>query len=243
MSRTAPLPPALDGNGPLWLQIRRALASAIVAGVWPAGARVPTEAALTACYVASRMTVNKALASLAAEGLVERRTRIGTIVTSRASERPVLEIWDVADTVRRMGARYGYRLLSRSTIDAVADSAMDGASPLLRLTCLHLADDRPFQFEDRLVNIAAAPDIDAQGFDDIGPGQWLLAHIPWTEARHAISARAAPPDIAERLAVAPGTACLVVERRTWNGATPVTFGRFWYPGDEHSLEGSFRPSW
>ena len=75
-----PLIPELDGDGPLWLQIRRALAQPILDGRWPVGARVPGEAELTAHYGAARMTVNKALHSLAEDGLVERRRRRGTVV-------------------------------------------------------------------------------------------------------------------------------------------------------------------
>ena len=79
--------PALDGEGPLWLQIRRALALAILDGRWPAGTQVPPEQRLTEHYATSRMTVHKAIRSLASEGLVERRPKLGTLVTPRATER------------------------------------------------------------------------------------------------------------------------------------------------------------
>ena len=240
-------PPALDGEGPLWLQIRRAIAHPILSGVWPAGTRVPPELLLTDHYRTSRMTVNKAIQSLATEGLVARRPKIGTFVTARARERPVLEIWDAADAVHREGGHYGYRLIERGLV-GVSDAGRTaiGVAPeakLLRILCLHLSDDRPFQFEERFVNVAAAPEIMRQTLANISPGQWLLANVPWTEARHAISARGAPGAIAQHLDLEIGDACLVVERRTWNDAMPVTLGRFWYPGDDHRLEGSFRPTW
>lgn len=239
--------PPLDGEGPLWLQIRRSMAMAILTGEWPAGTRVPTELFLTSYYSTSRMTVNKAIQSLAGEGLVERRPKIGTVVTGRARERPVFEIWDAADTVRQIGGHYSYRLLECGMVAAVSPErtklAVDAGTPVIRMMCLHLSDGRPFQLEERLINVDAAPKITCQPLEDVSPGQWLLANVPWTEARHAISARGATPMIAEHLAIDPGVACLVVERRTWNGTVPVTLGRFWYPGDDHSLEGQFHPSW
>lgn len=239
--------PPLDGEGPMWLQIRRSMAYAILTGAWPAGTRVPAETSLTVRYATSRMTVNKAIQSLAAEGLVERRPKTGTVVTARARERPVLEIWDAADAVWREGRRYGYRLLANGVLAAGAEERADlPAAPdvaMLRLLCLHLADDRPFQLEERVVNVAAAPKIAAQPLDRFSPGSWLLANVPWTEARHRISARGATALVAGHLDLAPGEACLVVERRTWNGPVPVTMARFWYPGDDHELEGAFRPSW
>ena len=239
--------PSLDGQGPLWLQIRRSMAMAILTGEWPAGTRVPTEIFLTSYYSTSRMTVNKAVQSLASEGLVERRPKIGTVVTARARERPVFEIWDAADTVRRIGGHYGYRLIECAMVaDASlvrSDIAVEAETPVMRILCLHLCDGAPFQLEERLINVDAAPEIVSQPLDDVSPGQWLLANVPLTEARHAISARGATPMVAAHLALDAGDACLVVERRTWNGAVPVTLGRFWYAGDNHRLEGQFRPSW
>jgi GntR family histidine utilization transcriptional repressor len=239
--------PPLDGEGPLWLQIRRSMAMAILTGEWPAGTRVPTELFLTSYYSTARMTVNKALQSLAGEGLVERRPKVGTVVTGRARERPVFEIWDAADAVHRIGGRYRYRLLECGMVPPDsplrAELGLGQGTPTIRMMCLHLSDDRPFQLEERLINVEAAPKITCQPLEDVSPGQWLLANVPWTEARHAISARGAPAMVAKHLDVAQNDACLVVERRTWNVAVPVTLGRFWHPGDNHSLEGQFRPSW
>lgn len=239
--------PPLDGEGPLWLQIRRSLAFAILNGDWPAGTKVPAELFLTNHYSTARMTVNKAIQSLAAEGLVERRPKLGTVVTARARERPVFEIWDAADAVHRLGGHYGYRLIECGMVPATspvrAEIGLDAKTPAIRMLCLHLSDDRPFQLEERLINVEAAPKITCQPLADVSPGQWLLANVPWTEARHSISARGATAMVAEQLGLRPGDACLVAECRTWNGEIPVTLGCFWYPGDDHSLEGRFRPSW
>jgi GntR family histidine utilization transcriptional repressor len=76
----------------------------------------------------------------------------------------------------------------------------------------------------------------------VGPGLWLLGHVPWTDAEHKISAREAPPDIAGHLGTKPGAACLVVDRRTWNDGTPVTYARLWHYGARHSLVGHFEPA-
>jgi GntR family histidine utilization transcriptional repressor len=239
--------PQLDGQGPLWLQIRRAIAQAILTEKWPPGTKIPAELALTKYYRTSRMTVNKALQSLVTEGLLERRTKVGTLVTSRARERPVLEIWDAADAVRRAGGRYGYRLLECGMLaennPSRAELGLDAGTPAIRMVCLHLSGEQPFQLEERLINVEAAPKITCQPLETVSPGQWLLANIPWTSAKHVITARAATFRVAGFLQIEPGEACLVVERRTWNADVPVTLGRFWYPGDDHALEGQFRPSW
>lgn len=239
--------PPLDGEGPLWLQIRRSLSLPIVTGRWPSGTRIPPEMFLTGHFSTSRMTVNKAIQSLATEGLVQRRPKTGTIVTETAHERPVFEIWDAADMVHQAGGHYSYKLLNCELVSS--DSTLRQGfpvgqdAPLMKVQCLHLSDSHPFQFEERMINIDAAPKISCQTLQSVSPGQWLLAHVPYTQARHNISARAASAEVARHLGLETGSACLVVERRTWNASIPVTVGRFWYPGEDHSLEGSFKPSW
>jgi len=242
----APAGLTLDGDGPVWLQIRRALAQPILSGAWPPGARIPNELDLTAHFQTSRMTVNKAIQSLATEGLLQRRRKVGTVVAERAQERPVLEIWNTADLVARAGATYGYRLLERQMVkDDPAKRALlnvGRTTRLLWLRCVHLADGQPFQLEERLVNIDAAPDITAHPLETVAPGPWLLAHVPWTEAEHTISACEAGAAEAEALGLNVGAACLVVERRTWNGDVPVTLARLCHPGAQHRLTGRFAPA-
>jgi GntR family histidine utilization transcriptional repressor len=240
-----PAIPALDGEGPLWLQIRRALAQPILDGRWPAGNRVPGEAELTSHYGAARMTVNKALHSLAEDGLVERRRRRGTVVAERAHEHPVFEIWDVAAEVRRSGATYRFHVHERQLTDGtgkhghLAGLALE--APLLWLLVEHYAGERPVQLEERLINLAAAPKAAKEGFAKTAPGEWLVKHVPWSQAEHAILARAARGHTAKLLNLRPGSPCLVVERHTWDGETPVTFARLWHPGEEHRLVGRFEP--
>ena len=78
--------------------------------------------------------------------------------------------------------------------------------------------------------------------EETAPGAWLIARVPWSAAEHRIRAIGADPRVAERLKIAPGTACLVVERRTWSGGTYITHVRLTYPGESHELVAEFSPS-
>ena len=62
-----------------------------------------------------------------------------------------------------------------------------------------------------------------------------------SEAEHRIHAAGASRTEARSLAVRTGTSCLVVERRTWRGKTPVTLVRLLYPGNAHRLVAHFKP--
>jgi GntR family histidine utilization transcriptional repressor len=133
----------------------------------------------------------------------------------------------------------------RARRGARADTArLDGAiaAPLLDITCRHWAAEQPFCLEERLINLAVAPDAATEAFIDIPPGPWLLARAPWTTAEHRMRARAADPRRAALLAVAEGSPCLTVERRTWSGEIAITHVRFTYPGEEHELVARFSPS-
>ena len=190
--------------------------------------------------------MHKALQSLAGEGLVERRRKLGTVVSERAQERPVLEIWDIAAEARRLGGHYRFEVIERTTIEAGRAHRslleVDEGTPLLRVVCVHYSDAQPLQFEERLISVAAAPRIAGERFRRSSPGRWLLRHVPWTEAEHTILAQPASATVASSLDIARGSACLVVERRTWNESLPVTFARMWHPGERYRLVGRFRPS-
>ncbi len=229
----------LDGTGPLWQQIQRAIARPILSGVWEVGTRVPSEADLMVRFGAARMTVHRALRNLAGDGLIVRRRRAGTVVALPPPERPVFEIWDIAAEIEAGGQAHSFDLVERIVLspDDPRHALLDGAGELLSLALCHRADGKPAQFEERLINLAAAPAARTEDFARIPPGSWLLRHIDWTEAEHTITAGAAPGPIARRLEIEARSPCLIVERRTWNGKVPITFTRLWHPAGSRKLSG------
>ncbi len=236
----------LDGEGPAWMQIRRVLAAPILDGSWPPGTRVPAEVDLQHHFQTSRMTVNKAIQNLAFEGLVQRRRGFGTIVAKRAQERPVFEMWNTANVVQLSGAVYGYRLLEQQLVneDPIKRALLNVSrkTRVLWMRCVHLSDGRPFQLEERLINVDAAPGVLSHPLADESAGPWLIANVPWTEAEHTVSAQSAGPAESDALDVPIGSPCLVVERRTWNEDKPVSLARLWHPGSQHLLVGRFLPT-
>ncbi len=234
----------LDGHGPLWQQIRRALLEPIRDGRWKPHAKIPKELEIMERYGAARMTVNRALGSLAAEGIVTRKKRAGTVVADRPPERPLLEIWDIVAEVERLGGTYGFEILDRARLEPddpeAAPLGLEEGAPVLRLLVRHMSDGAALQIEERLINLAAVPEAVDEPFATRPPSAWLLAHVPWSDAEHVISAEGAGRETAALLTVKTGTACLVVERRTWRDGVPITWARFVHPGDKRRLVGRFR---
>lgn len=218
----------------------------IISGAWPPGTRIPFEHELTEQYACSRMTVNKALTQLANAGMIERSRKIGSFVKRVPQRSAVLEIHDIKTEIAARGSVYRYQIIGRSRrlADRADAARLDGVGIgfILEITSLHWADDQPFCLEERLINLATAPEADHEEFDVVSPGAWLLARKPWTNAEHRIRAAAANARQARLLGVASFSACLVVERRTWTGAVGVTHVSLTYPGPAHELVARFSPT-
>lgn len=235
----------LDGAGPLYDQIRRAIRDLILGGVWSPGTPVPPEHALMEQIGASRMTVHRALVQLAREGLITRRRRSGTIVASPPASHAMLDILSIPDEVRRLGQSYAHELLSRRdgrpSAEVAARFAVKRSERVAHLVTLHLSDGRPHVLEERVIHLATVPAAGDETFNSTPPGDWLLQNSLWSQAEHAISAIAAEAEEARLLAIETGAACLLVERRTWNQNAPVTAVRLLYPGTRHRFVGRFGP--
>ncbi|MEO7954058.1 MAG: histidine utilization repressor [Polaromonas sp.] len=218
----------------------------IVSGEWPPGHRVPSEHELADIYHCSRMTVNKVLTQLARANMVERRRKAGSFVMRSQSRSAVLEIQDIRAEVLALGLPYRFELIDhkkRRSLRADMDALeLDKAGPVIELRSLHYAGARPFCLEYRLINLSAVPQAAAENFQDKPPGAWLVSHVPWTSAEHRIRAGASDAGMASLLKVESGTPCLIIQRRTWTGASPVTYVRLAYPGEDHELVAHFSPT-
>jgi len=213
----------------------------IRSGEWPPGARVPTEAELQARYGCARMTVSRALTDLSARGLIVRRRRAGSVVARPPVHSAVLDIPDIAAEIEARGMAYGYERLDHGVRTTGPDEAWLG-DRIVMVSCLHRADGAPFALERRLIGLAATPEVEAETFEMVAPGGWLLRRAPWTDAEHRIAAVAADRETALRLDLPPGEACLRLERRTWIDGLGVTWAWQTFPGQAYDLVARFSPA-
>jgi len=229
----------------LHARIRAEIENRILSGEWLPGHRVPTETELVATYGCSRMTVNKAMSALAAEGLILRNRRAGTVVAHPRIHSAVLNIPDIRAKVEERGSIYGYKALndelrSPCCVHLGGEGHHLGRSRFIQ--SVHFSDGSPVLVEDRHIFLDTVPSAEAVDFSTQPPGPWLLSHVPWTEAEHRISAIAADTPVAQELNVASGSPCLLVERRTWRGTSTVTIVRQAFRGDAFDLIARFGPN-
>jgi GntR family histidine utilization transcriptional repressor len=223
--------------------IRLDIEERIMSGEWLPGFRIPFEHQIMKKYACSRMTVNKALIPLVEKGLIDRRRRAGTFVAAPAFHRLSLKILDIKAEILGTGRTYDFKLHYCAERSATLDDKLAlsiASGQVMALTCIHYSDDRPFAFEKRLINLSLAAEARFADFRTTPPGSWLLAHIPWSESRHRISAVAADDSQARHLGVELGHTCISIERWTWRLSERITYVQQLYPGDAYALEAHFR---
>jgi GntR family histidine utilization transcriptional repressor len=215
--------------------VKSDILSKITTGAWPPGALVPSEVDLATTYGCARATVNRAMRELADDGLIERRRKAGTRVRMTPVRQARFDIPIVRAEIAEKGAAYRYALASRTVEEAPdwlrARLRLETGARALHLVCMHYADGDPYQHEDRWINLAALPQAERQDFSDIGPNEWLVATVPYSDVEISFSAGLADARLTGYLACAEGDPVFTVERSTWWEGRAVTYVRLTYrPG-------------
>ncbi|MGV2981267.1 phosphonate metabolism transcriptional regulator PhnF [Camelimonas sp. ID_303_24] len=200
-----------------WRQIADALAADIAAGRLGPGARLPAEADLAAQFGVNRHTVRRALAALAADGLVRATQGRGTFVEASPLPYPLSRRTRFSAALARVGREASGALLSAETIAASAAVAqalgLEEGAAALRLVTLSRADDTPLSLAYThfpLPRFAGLPAHYGQSgsftkaFAAFGVGDY-------TRASTRIGARMSRPEEAALLELAPGRPLLVVD--------------------------------
>jgi GntR family histidine utilization transcriptional repressor len=229
---------------PAYEQVKGWIRQHIASGEWRPGDSVPSEAALMEQFGVSRMTANRALRELAAEGLVTRVQGSGTRVAQlhRISSRLVIR--DIREEVTERGHVHATRVIRVAEEAASPEVALSlnlGAGDRVFHTVLvHLENGVPIQWEDRYVNPAADPEYLANDFTRVSPTLHLLQHAPLTEASYAIEACLPTAEEARQLDIKRSDPCLCMMRRTVSGAHVASVARLVYPGQRYSFAGQFQ---
>ncbi len=225
--------------------VKQALKDGLAAGLWPAGARMPSEATLVAQHGVSRMTVNRALRELQAEGLVQRAQGVGTFAARLHRVASTLTLHDLHDEIEARGHLHQAQVQLQQAEKAPPGLAEQlGLKPGARVfhtVIVHLENRVPLQLEDRYVNPACSPGYLQADFSRTTPTQVLFETTALWRAQYSIEAEPATAAEARLLAIPPGSACLVVTRRTFTRDATITLARLVHPGQHYSLHGEFQP--
>ena len=215
--------------------VKSDILSKITKGEWALGSLIPNEVDLAMTYGCVRSTVNRAMRELAEEGLIERRRKSGTRVRMTPIRQARFDIPIVRAEIEAKSAEYRYSLVSSSVEPApgwlCARLKLSQKSKVLRLVCMHYADGDPYQHEDRWINLVSLPQAQTVNFSDIGPNEWLVSTIPFSDVEISFSAGLADQRLNDYLTCALGDPVFTIERSTWWEGQAVTYVRLTYkPG-------------
>lgn len=208
-----------------WQSVRDEVQRRIQTRIWSAGTLLPTEEALATELGCARVTVNRALRDLAEQGVLDRKRKAGTRVAEYPTRNVRLSVPILRKEIEGQGAQYAHALLLHETTTApppIRAALRTADAPLLHLQSLHLADGRPFAFEDRWINLAVVPQAAHADFKQISANEWLVSHVPLTRGDMSFGAVTLDTDTATALSATVGDSALSSQRITWDGNTAVT---------------------
>ncbi len=202
--------------------------------IWPPGASLPGEIELAEEFGCARATVNRAMRELVEEGILERRRKAGTRVKAYPTHKARFTIPLIREEITNTGAEYRYALVEREVIAAPgwlrAQVKIPKGGKVLHVKCMHFAANVPYQLEDRWINLAGIPSAIDQDFENIGPNEWLVREVPFSDVEFAFSATNATQEIADFLSVSKDDAVFTVERTTWQDSVNITHARLYFMG-------------
>lgn len=226
-------------QSPLYQQLMTRLKNDIMAGVYPSGARIPSEQLLCETYGVSRVTVRKAMLDLVQEGLLVRRQGKGTFVADERIQRDLHQITSFSAACRDMGHVAESKLVSAQWEAAAAeDMERLGVAPggrVVEVCRLRLCDGEPVMLE-----INRFPESYAWLLDEKLDGSLyellrIRGIIPST-ASHDISLGHATPNVSKHLNTAVGDALLMLDETVLDQHNePLHLSRQWIRGDKYTF--------
>jgi len=230
---------------PLYRQVREYIEKGIKSGQWTQDMKIPSENELVEILGISRMTINRAIRELTADGRLIRLQGVGTFVAPEKPQSALLEIRSIAYEINRRGGIHSsdVHLLAEETANPELASLLDIAagSPVFHIILIHKDRGQPVQMADRYVNPAIAPDFLKQDFTRITPNEYLQRAAPVSEVEHVIEAILPDVKMQDLLKIKAEEPCLLLHRKTWAGKITATKSRFIYPGSRHRIGGRFKP--
>jgi GntR family phosphonate transport system transcriptional regulator len=232
----------------LWTSIAATLREEIARGDYAPGDRLPTEAALSARFGVNRHTLRRALADLAAPGLVQARRGAGVFVTARPTDYPLgrrVRFHQNLAASGRSAARRITRLETRpaSPEEAEALALVHGDAAHL-IEGVSLADGVPLAVFRSAFPAARFPGLLAAMADQTSVTAALAACGlgDYTRRQTSLTARLADPVLAAALRLRPGAPVLrTVAVNVDAAGVPVEFGTTWFAGDRVALTVSDQP--
>lgn len=193
---------------------------------WKPGKLIPNEADLALEFGCARATVNRALRTLAENGVLDRKRKAGTRVALHPIGKATLNIPIIRQEIEEKGQAYGYALIEQSIchppLQVHLSMGTKADVELLHVKSLHTGDGVPYVIEDRWINHHAVCDIKMIDFSKFIANEWLLTNAPYTHGDISFLASNATTETARLISAKVGNALFEVQRTTFNHHAVIT---------------------
>ncbi len=217
----------------------------IEGGTLRAGERVPSENELVRELAVSRMTANRALKELTADGVLVRLAGVGTFVAEARVHAHPLEVRNIGDEIRARGHEHRARVIALAGVAATAELAerfeLAAGAALGYSLITHFEGAHPLQVEERYVNLEAAPGYLDNDFTRLTPHEFLIRVAPLQRAEHIVRALVPERRIRRLLKLEADEACLLIRRRTFSQGRIASIADLYHPGSRYELSATIQP--
>lgn len=228
---------------PLYVRIARQIVALIRTGALAPGERIPSENEIRARHGVSSTTARKVLAELERDGWIVRQQGKGSFVGKPLVDGSTTRITSFTANMRAMGLTPSTRVLKAEVCtDGPRELLLGDARHALPPPCLHLVrlrlgDGAPVMLEDRYIDLALCPGLEAR---DLSQSLFSLYEDTYgcllLRSRQLVSAVALGPEEARRLDCAAGAPGLQVLGALFTANDRlIELERCVYRGDRYSL--------
>jgi GntR family transcriptional regulator len=235
--------PIAPGPTPLWFQIADRLRASIASGEFQPGDVLPSEAEINVAFKVSRTTARASLDRLRQEGLISRKSGLGSVVLKPKVEQPVNQLASFAEDMRRRGLKASYATFIAAPAAPSAEAAralgIDGNASAFFIQRLLLANDEPMGMSESWLAPSALGDNAGPTTEELDAGslyQWLSSRcgIQIAGAKEFIEAAVADAAMSQWLDVATGAPLLVARRRSHSvDGAPIEYAVMHYRADRY----------
>lgn len=236
-----------EDGGPRYVQLRQRLSEGVSRGILLPGSPLPPEREIASITDFSRVTVRKAIQSLAEDGTIVQKQGSGSFISSKPEqiEQKLSRLTSFSEDMARRGKESTSRWLERGLFmpspDEMTSLGLSSEDSVARITRLRIADGEPIAIEraslptDILPNPLAVETSLYETLEQDG-------HRP-VRALQKISAINLTQSDADLLAISVGDAGLRIERTSYLSSGRVAeFTQSIYRGDAYNFVAELRLS-
>ena len=227
---------------PLYYQLKQWLVEQIDRGELKPGDYIQSERELSEEFEISRMTVRQALLELVNDGKLVRERGKGTFVAEPKISQDLFRLTSFSEDMISRGMKPGAYVIDATVKPAPSvpqkHLKLEQEDPVLIITRLRMADEKPMALETTHFPLAKFPRLDEQDFNNMSVYQYIKERYGVVMQYASQSIEVGIPNQKEKelLNIGSNTPILLIERVTFDSnREPLEYVTSAYRGDRYKL--------